>query len=196
MSKQKIQLPVYGAGFAPSWHRPHFRYFAPVEGEGGNGEGGDGKPGGEPGKLFSPEQQAEVNRIVQERVQRAEAKYADYDDLKAKADGAKTLEDRVGTLESELATTRTEAARIRVAAKFGISTDKGAKGEPSDADLLLTGSDEAAMITQAERLAGRVADQKKNGNRAPKEGGTTTGEDKDKDMRAFTSALFASAQTD
>ena len=157
-------------------------------------EAGDGKQ--DNGKTFTPEQQAEVNRIVQERVQRVEAKYADYGDLKTKADGAKTLEDRLGTLESELTTTRSEAARTRVAAKFGISTDKGANGEPSDAELLLTGSDEAAMTLQAERVAGRVADQKKNGNVARKEGGTTTTPDKDKDLREFSRNLFAAAQTD
>lgn len=130
----------------------------------------NGEPKQETGKLFTPEQQAEVNRIVQERVQRVEAKYADYNDLKTQADGAKTLEDRVGSLESELTSTRTDALRTRIAAKFGISTDRGAKGEPSDADILLTGADEAAMTRQAELFAGHAADQKKNGNRAPKEG--------------------------
>lgn len=188
-----------GPGFAPSWHRPHFRYFAPVEGEGGNGvpkpeptpDGKQEKPA-----TFTPEQQAEVNRIVQERVQRVEAKYADYPDLKAKADGAKTLEDRLGALESELSTTRSEAARVRVAAKFGISTEKGTKGEPSDAELLLTGSDEAAMTLQAERVAGRVADQKKNGNRAPKEGHTVNNQGGDDGLRDFARQLFGAAQNE
>lgn len=157
--------------------------------------GGDGKQ--DAGKTFTPEQQAEVNRIVQERVQRVEAKYADYGDLKAKADGAKTLEDRLGTLESELSTTRSEAARTRVAAKFGISTEKGSKGEPSDAELLLTGSDEAAMTLQAERVAGRVADQKKDGNRAPKEGrAVTTTTDGDQELREFARNLFGAAQNE
>lgn len=31
----------FGAGFAPAWHRPWFRYFAPVEGEGGGSEDDD-----------------------------------------------------------------------------------------------------------------------------------------------------------
>ena len=102
----------------------------------------------------------------------------------------------MGTLESELNTTRIDAARTRVAAKFGISTEKRAKDEPSDAEVMLTGSDEAAMTLQAERYAGRIADQKKNGNRAPREGDTTTGADKNKDMREFTRDLFGSAQND
>lgn len=146
------------------------------------------------GKTFT---QAELDQIITDRLaQQAKNKFGDYDALKAQAAGAKTLEDRVGTLESELESTRTDAARVRIAAKFGISTDKGANGEPSDADVMLTGSDEAAMTLQAERYAGRVEDLKKNGNRAPKEGGTTTGADKDKDLRDFTRELFAAAQTD
>ena len=161
-----------------------------------NHQENDGGQQQEQGKMFTPEQQAEVNRIVQERVQRVEAKYADYGDLKAKADGAKTLEDRVGTLESELTSTRTDALRTRIAAKFGISTEKGAKGEPSDADILLTGADESAMTRQAELFAGHIADQKKNGNRAPKEGGTTTTDDGKKDIRTFAKNLFAAAQNE
>lgn len=154
--------------------------------------GGDGTQ--EPGKTFT---QAELDQIITDRLaQQAKNKFGDYAELKAKAAGAQTLEDRVGTLESELTTTRSEAARIRVAAKFGISTEKGPNDEPSDADLLLTGSDEATMTKQAERVAGRIADQKKNGNRAPKEGRTTTGTDKNQDMREFARNLFASAQNE
>lgn len=137
---------------------------------------------------FTAEQQAEVNRIVQERVQRVEAKYADYNDLKSAADGAKTVEQKLADLETKHAEAEARALRSDIATKHGISAE--------DRDLFLTGSDEAALEAQAKRLAERVADQKKNGNRAPKEGGTTTGEDKNKDMRSFVGNLFASAQTD
>lgn len=151
-------------------------------------EGGEQKQ--DTGKTFTHEQQAEVNRIVQERVQRVEAKYADYNDLKTRADGAKTLEDRVGTLEGELTTTRAESARNRVAAKFGISTERGPKDEPSDAEVLLTGSDEAAMTVIAERFAGRAADTKKNGNVARNEGDTKTTGNADSDELELVSQLF------
>jgi hypothetical protein len=141
------------------------------------------------GKItFTAEQQAEVNRIVQERVQRVEAKYADYNDLKSAADGAKTVEQKLADLETKHAEAEARALRSDIATKHGISAE--------DRDLFLTGSDEAALEAQAKRLAERNADQKKNGNRAPKEGGTTTGEDKNKDMRSFVGNLFASAQTD
>lgn len=179
---------TYGPGFAPAWHRPWFRYFAPVEGEGG---GGEAKPEPKPEQkagTFTAEQQAEVNRIVQERVQRVEAKYADYDALKSAADGAKTVEQKLADLESKHAEAEARALRSDIATKHGISAE--------DRDLFLTGSDEAALTAQAKRLADRVADQKKNGNRAPREGDTTTGADKNKDMREFTRDLFGSAQND
>lgn len=183
MDKQQ----VLGIGFAPSWHRPHFRYFAPVEGEGGGGNGDSAEKPSE-GKLFTPEQQAEVNRIVQERIQRVEAKYADYDDLKAKAEGAKTVEQKLAELEAKHAEAEARALRSDIATKYGISAE--------DRDLFLTGSDEAALEAQAKRLAERLADQKKNGNRAPKEGSTTTTDDGKKDIRTFAKNLFAAAQTE
>lgn len=135
--------------------------------------------------------QADVDRIVKERIARVEAKYSDYNDLKAKADGAKTLEERVGTLEGELTTTRAEAARNRVAAKFGISTERGPKNEPSDAELFLTGSDEAAMTVIAERITARTADTKKNGNVARNEGDTKSTGNANDDELEVASRLFS-----
>jgi hypothetical protein len=64
-------------------------------------------------------------------------------------------------MEARAAAAEAEALRARVAGEFGISTKKGLKGEPSDAELFLTGSDEATLTTQAERLAGREAERKK-----------------------------------
>lgn len=50
-----------------------------------------------------------------------------------------------------------EALRSRVAAAYGVGTQPGADGSPSDADLFLTGADEATLTAQAQRLAaGRV----------------------------------------
>jgi hypothetical protein len=136
--------------------------------------------------------QAEVDRIVRERVARERAKYADYDDLKTKAEGSKTLEDRLGQLEAELTTTKTQALKTSVAAKFGISTEPGANGEPSDADLFLTGSDADSLTAQAQRLVGRDADRKKQGNVAPNEGSTTSLGGADGELRDFARSFFGS----
>jgi hypothetical protein len=137
--------------------------------------------------------QADVDRIVKDRVARVQAKYADYEELKVKAEGAKTLEERLGALETELSTTKTEALRSRIAAEFGISTKAAKPDEPSDADLFLTGADEASLTAQAQRLAGREADRKKQGNVAPKEGATDTTGGPTKDLREFAKGLFGTA---
>jgi hypothetical protein len=134
--------------------------------------------------------QADVDRIVKERVARERAKYADYDDLKAKAEGSKTLEERLAAMETELTTTKTQALKTSIAAKFGISTEPGPKGESSDADLFLTGSDADSLTAQAQRLAGRDADRKKQGNVAPKEGSTKSEGTDEGEHRSFARSLF------
>lgn len=110
--------------------------------------------------------QAEVDRIVKDRIARVESKYADYNDLKVKADGAKTVEQKLAELEQKHAEAEARALRSNIATKHGLSAE--------DRDLFLTGSDEATLEAQAKRLAERIADQKKAGNRAPREGRTTT----------------------
>lgn len=111
--------------------------------------------------------QAEVDKIVKSRAERlAKQMYPDYDELKSKADGAQTLEQKFAALETKHAAAEARALRSDIAAKHGISAE--------DRDLFLTGSDEASLEAQAKRLAERNTDQKKNGNRAPKEGRTVT----------------------
>lgn len=154
-------------------------------------ESGAPAPSGDPTPQGTTFTQADIDRIVKDRLaQQAKNQFGDYDDLKSKAAGAKTLEDRLGTLESELSATKAEALRTSIAARFKVSTEKGPKGEPSDADLFLTGTDEASLIAQAERLAGRDADRKKQGNFAPKEGTTPKGDPGSEDLREFTRKLF------
>jgi hypothetical protein len=137
--------------------------------------------------------QADVDRIVRERLKQQEKnKFGDYDDLKTKAGDVPTLEQRVKDMESRAAAAEAAALRASVAAEFGISTKKGPKGEPSDADLFLTGTDESTLTAQAQRLAGRVEDRQKHGNVARREGTTTsTGKD-DTDEREFVRNLFKS----
>lgn len=146
--------------------------------------------GGEPkdGQTFT---QDDVNRIVKERAERiAKQLYPDYDDLKAKAGESQSLEQRIADMEKESAAAKAEALRSRVAAEFGVSTKKGPKGEPSDADLFLTGADESTLTAQAQRLAARESDRKKQGNFAPKEGTTTSTGGDDEDLRGFARKLF------
>ncbi|HET6865460.1 MAG TPA: hypothetical protein VFH80_06035 [Solirubrobacteraceae bacterium] len=152
-------------------------------GDGGDGGAGTGTTGGE--QTFT---QADVDRIVRERVQRERAKFADYDEIKAKAEGARTLEQRIADLEVKGSASEQRALRAEIAGEFGISTKRGDKGEPSDAELFLTGTDEATLRSQAQRLADRESERKKNGNHVPREGNNPQpGPDT---VRDFTRNLF------
>ncbi len=97
--------------------------------------------------------QAEVDKIVAERLKRAKP---DYDALKAKAAAAdelaeatKTAEQRAAeaekAAEQRAAQAEARAVRYEVAAEHGISK--------ADADLFLTGSDVDTVTAQAERIA-------------------------------------------
>lgn len=135
--------------------------------------------------------QADVDRIVQERLaQQARNKFGDYDALKSQAGASQTLEQRVAEMEARAQAAEAQALRATVAAEFGISTKKGPKGEPSDADLFLTGSDHSTLTAQAQRLAVREEDRKKHGNFAPKEGQTPVSSGASEDLRDFTKKLF------
>lgn len=135
--------------------------------------------------------QADVDRIVRERLaQQAKNKFGDYDELRTKAGESQTLEQRIAEMETRTQTAEAEARRARVAAEFGISTKKGPNGEPSDADLFLTGTDDSTLTAQAQRLAGREEDRKKQGNFAPKEGQSPNPSGGSDDLRDFTKKLF------
>lgn len=163
------------------------RYARWIEGDGGDGGGGDGSgegqggDGAEQGKeqAFT---QADIDRIVGERVKRVEAKYADYKDLKAKAEGAKTAEDRIAELEQQYKAAETARLRSDIAAAHGITAE--------DRDLFLTGTDEDTLTKQAERLAAHVTERKKHGNRAPLQGRTPSKPAGDDEERAAARSLF------
>ena len=159
--------------------------------------------GGNESKVFTQE---EVNKLIgstrteERRKVQAEAakKYGDYEDLKKAAEGKKTADDRLAELESKYAQAEAKALRLRVAGDFGISTRCGDDGEPSDADLFLTGTDEETLTAQAKRLSDRVAaqaaaeqDRKKKNPTVSKEGTSTkTGTTTEEDDREFARAVF------
>ena len=161
---------------------------APTPTGGPTPEGGDGGDKG----FKAPTSQAEFDAMVKDRIGRVQAKFADYADVKAKAEQfdaaqeaskteAQKTADRIAKLEQELQSTRTTALRSRIQAKHGISDE--------DAALFLTATDEATLNKQAERLAETVADRKKYGNRDPFAGRTPskTGDDP---MREVVRGLF------
>jgi hypothetical protein len=130
--------------------------------------------------------QADVDRIVKERVAREKAKFADYDDLKAKAGTAATVEEKMAALEKRLTEADTRALRATVQANHGITAE--------DAALFLTGSDEATLTAQAKALAAKNVDPKNKGARVSNEGGNPPPSGGDDPIRTMTRNLFASAK--
>ena len=118
--------------------------------------------------------QEALDKIVQSRIARERAKFADYDELKAKAAQFAAIEDakksdeqkwqeRIEKLESELTGTRRDAEKARIQARYSISDE--------DAALFLTATDTEQLEAQAKALAERVTKQKKNGPTAPEQKG-------------------------
>lgn len=144
-------------------------------------EGGEGQQ--EQPQTFT---QAEVDRIVRERVQRERAKYADYDDLKAKAGQSTSLEERVAGLEAAARDAESRALRAEVANAKGLT--------PMQAKRLM-GSTREELEADADELLKDLSAAAKGGNHVPREGKTPPPASGDA-MRDFTRNLFARATSD
>lgn len=134
-------------------------------------------PTHEPDQTFT---QADVDRIVRERVQREKAKYADYDDLKAKAGSATTLEERVAQIEQQARDSESRALRAEVANAKGLTPNQAKR---------LVGSTRDELEADADELLKDIGAQKKQGNRVPSEGKTPTPSGDD-EVREFARGLF------
>ena len=136
--------------------------------------------------------QDDLNRIIGERVKRATSKYADYQDVAAKAaefdklqaanqTEAEKAAGRIAELEAELTGVRSETTRLRIASEHGIT-------DADDIALFLTGTDEETLTKQAKRLADRDADRKK-AHVVSGEGKTPNAASGEADRRAFVRQL-------
>ena len=150
-------------------------------GDGTQGAQENGAPEGEQAKTFT---QDEVNQLVgQARTderRKVAAKFADYDDLKTKADTAVTAEERIANLEREVVASRTEALRAKYAADV-----------PENLRPLLTATTDDDLKAQRDLILQGVADRIKRGGVAPKEGGSADNKgDARDDERQFVRGLF------
>ena len=158
------------------------------------GDGGGSTPpepddDGQQAKTFT---QDEVNALVgqarTEERRKVTAKYADYDDLKARAEAGRTLEDRVAEIERQARDSEARALRAEVANAKGLT--------PSQAKRLI-GATREELESDADELLRDIGDRKKQGNVAPGEGGNPNPGASDKDgLREFTRSLFANAAAD
>ena len=112
------------------------------------------------------ETQEELDRIIQERLNREKGKFADYDEIKTRnaeletevdalkstieetSTAAKTHEQTIADLNKQIAEKETVNLRTRIALQNGFPIDL--------ADRLI-GSDEESIKADAERLAGLVS---------------------------------------
>lgn len=139
-------------------------------------------PTPEPDQTFT---QADVDRIVRERVKRERDKFADYDDLKVKAGSATTLEERVAEIEKSA---RESVRRAEVAE---VANEKGLT--PTQAKRLV-GNTREELLADADELIADIGAQKKQNNVSPREGNTP--KSSDDPMREFTRGLFSRATSD
>ena len=130
--------------------------------------------------------QADVDRIVRERVQRERTKFADYDELKEKAGSATTLEERVAEIERTARASEERAMRAEVANAKGLT--------PTQAKRLV-GSTREELESDAAELLADLGAQKKSNNVSPREGTNPTGGGTD-ELREFTRGMFARAAAD
>lgn len=137
----------------------------------------------EKGAEAKPDQaftQADVDRIVSERIKREREKFADYDDLKAKAEGAKTAEERIAALEQDIEKSKREALRAKYAADV-----------PEKLRPLLTGTTEDELKAQRDLLIEGESERKKSNNVSPREG--TNSSAPEEPGRDFVRQLFGNA---
>ena len=105
-------------------------------------EAGEQQPNQEqPESTFSQE---DVNRIVQERLQREREKYSDYDELKSAAERAQELEAEKQTLAERVAEFEAKEEQSKLVAQVAIDA-----GVPADA---LRGSTKEELEAHAEVL--------------------------------------------
>jgi len=142
--------------------------------------------GGEPATADNPQAatltQAEVDKIVKERVARERAKYADYDDLKAKAGEKVTLEERVAQIEKQAKDSEARALRAEVANAKGLTPNQAKR---------LVGSTREELEADADDLLKDIGTQKKNNNVVPREGNTPKAGTNS--VRDFARGLFGDA---
>ena len=99
----------------------------------------------------APASQEELDRIIQKRLERERSRYADYDDVKARAERAAELEGVAEDLRKRVEAFESREARSVLVRK--VASDNGV-----DHELLaeMRGDSEEELTAQAKRLAERL----------------------------------------
>lgn len=124
--------------------------------------------------------QADLDKAIGPRLERERAKFAGFDDLKAKAakfdELAEANKSEIEKANEKAATAQAELDKVPAKVADALRTYLvGLHKDVIDDDkasLFLTASDPELLLKQVQALVGTEADRKKNGNRAPREGQT------------------------
>ena len=162
------------------------------------GQQQDGSTPPEP-KPFTPiTSQDDLNRALKDRLDRERAKFADYNDLKAKAGRLDEIEQanksEIDKANDRVTKAEAEAAKVPslVAGQLREHLVKLHEIDADDAELFLTASDPELLLKQVDRLLAQGSQRKKTGNVVPREGTSPASSGGD-DMRSFTNELFGRA---
>ena len=123
-------------------------------------------------------------KIRSEERRKVSEKYADYDDLKKRAEGATTLEDRVAEIERQAKAAEERALRAEVANAKGLTANQAKRLIGSTKEELEADADELLKDIEA-----RESERKKRGNRVPDEGKPPS-KSGDDPVQEFTRNLF------
>lgn len=108
----------------------------------------------------APESQDELDRIIQKRLDRERSRFADYDDLKAKADKLAEIEEANKT-EAEKLAQRAEAAEAKLADAERAVLRSEVAAEKNVPASLLTGSTKEELEASADALLEFRGEQKR-----------------------------------
>jgi hypothetical protein len=143
----------------------------------GDGAGGEGEPGGEGGSTYTPPAtQADLDRIIQDRLARATAKYKDYDQIKAEADQLRAL----AATDLDKATAKAKADALAEAQAKAIPRVVRAEFKAAAKDAGLTNDQLDALLEDVDLTKYADADGEPDENKiarkikavAPQNGGT------------------------
>lgn len=122
--------------------------------------------------------QADVDGVVEKRLERERGKYSDYDDLKEKAGKVDTItadfntklqekDTTLADLQKDLGKAKLETDKVKIVSEFKLSDDLAE---------FVTGDTPDEMRKRAEKLAKGITPSKVNGDKNPKpdESGKTT----------------------
>lgn len=109
-----------------------------------------GNPPAPPANTFTQEQ---LDRIVEERLARERKKYADYDDLKAKADELSKLEESKKSADQKL------LERIEAAEKRAAAAEEATEAAKLDALKARVAAARGLTDSQAARLQGATVEE-------------------------------------